>query len=319
MTIMNESISILGIPSELIPVQRNALKGLNADMLLRFSFYSITFNGQQLCIIHTRNKEEVITPTKYKRITEQVENIVGMPVAILLDDSLIYVQRERFINQGVYFIVSDKYAFLPSLIVNAQVRKKAKLDRLTPAAQYLLLYYLSVENAKDKFTIKEMEGIIPYNYVAVARAAANLEDCELCQTEIDNTRTKHIRFVGDKRELWEKSQRYLFSPVKKILYSDSKPEGNYSVSGINALSHYSHLNPEEYETVAIWEKSFSLIDGQYNEIEGLYKIEVWKYPTFMPNQENGFVDKLSLFLTMKNEPDPRIEKELEIMIENMKW
>ena len=316
---MTKSISILGIQVELIPIQRNALRGLNADMLLRFLFYSTIFNGQQLCIIHTRNKEEVITPTKYKKITEQVENVVGIPVAVLFADSLIYIQRERLINQGVYFIISDKYAFLPSLIVNAQLKKKERLNRLTPVAQYLLLYYLSVGNAKNKFTIKELEQITPYNYVAVARAVANLDDCELCQAEIDNTKTKHIRFVGDKRELWEKSQRYLFSPVKKVLYSDSKPKGNYSISGINALSHYSHLNPEEYETMAIWEKSFSIIDGQYNEIEGLYKIEIWKYPTFMPNQENGFVDKLSLFLTMKNEPDPRIEKELEIMIENMKW
>jgi hypothetical protein len=31
------------------------------------------------------------------------------------------------------------------------------------------------------------------------------------------------------------------------------------------------------------------------------------------------VDKLSLYLSMKDEPDARIEKELEIMIEEMKW
>jgi len=316
---MNESISILGIKTGLIPMQRNTLRGLNADMLLRFSFYSTTFNGQQLCLIRSKNRAEIITPMKYKRITEQVESVVGMPVAVLFDDSLIYIQRERLINQGVYFIISDKYAFLPSLIVNAQLKKKEKLNRLTPAAQYLLLYYLSDSISKNKFTIKELEKNTPYNYVAVARAVANLEDCELCQAEIDNTKTKHIRFVGDKRELWKKSQRYLFSPVKKVLYSDSKPKGNYSISGINALSHYSHLNPEEYETMAIWEKSFSIIDGQYNEIEGLYKIEIWKYPTSMPSQDNRFADKLSLFLSMKNEADPRIEKELEIMIEEMKW
>ena len=316
---MNESISILGIKTELISVQRDALKGLNADMLLRFSFYSTSFNGQQLCLIRSKNRAEIITPMKYKRITEQVESVVGMPVAVLFDNSLIYIQRERLINQGVYFIISDKYAFLPSLIVNAQLKKKEKLNRLTPVAQYLLLYYLSDGISKDKYTIKELEKITPYNYVAVARAVASLEDCELCQTEIDNTRTKHIRFVSDKRELWKKSQQYLFSPVKKVLYSDFKPEGNYSVGGTNALSHYSHLNPEEYETMAIWEKSFVLTDGKYNEIEGFYKIEVWKYPTSMPNQDNRFVDKLSLFLAMKNEPDPRIEKELEIMIEEMKW
>jgi hypothetical protein len=59
---------------------------------------------------------------------------------------------------------------------------------------------------------------------------------------------------------------------------------------------------------------------KFNEVEGLYKIEVWKYPTTMPFLSNkNVVDKLSLYLSMKDEPDARIEKELEIMIEEMKW
>jgi hypothetical protein len=96
------------------------------------------------------------------------------------------------------------------------------------------------------------------------------------------------------------------------------PDGNFSISGINALSHYSHLNPEQYETMAIWEKTFSELSMQYNEIEGIYKIEIWKYPAFMPGMSaNKIVDKLSLFLSLKNEPDARVEKELEILIENM--
>jgi hypothetical protein len=31
------------------------------------------------------------------------------------------------------------------------------------------------------------------------------------------------------------------------------------------------------------------------------------------------VDKLSLFLSLKDEADARVEKELEILIENMQW
>lgn len=34
---------------------------------------------------------------------------------------------------------------------------------------------------------------------------------------------------------------------------------------------------------------------------------------------NKIVDKLSLFLSLKNEPDACVEKELEILIENMPW
>lgn len=284
-----------------------------------FSFLARCLTNNCYVSYKQKNREESITPMRYKKITEFVESVVGMPVAALLDDSLMYIQRERMINQGVYFIVSDKYAFLPSIVANTQARKKRKLNRLTPAAQYVLLYYLSDENAKNSFTIMELANITSYSYVSMARAVVSLEDCGLCQVEMDNKNTKQIYFVDSKRVLWSNAQKYLSTPVKKVLYSDIKPEGNFSISGVNALAHYSHLNPEERKTVAIWEKIFKPIDEHYNKIEGLYKKEIWKYPTSMPGQNNKFVNKLSLYLTMKDKPDPRIEKELEIMIEKMKW
>jgi len=51
-----------------------------------------------------------------------------------------------------------------------------------------------------------------------------------------------------------------------------------------------------------------------NRIEGNIKIEVWKY---LPISKDGFVDKLSLYLTLKEDKDPRIEKELELMIDKL--
>jgi hypothetical protein len=279
------------------------------------------FNNQSLCVIQAKNKQDSLTPLKYKQITKQAEILVGMPVVVILD-SLTYYERERLINQGVYFIISDKYAFLPSLIANVQAKKKdMNPSKLTPVAQYVLLYYLLSEESKEEYTIKDLEQIMPYNYVALARAVANLEDCKLCSTEIkDNTGIKYIRFGNYKRELWTKAQNYLSSPVKKVLFCDAIPEGNFSISGVNALSQYSHLNSEQYETRAIWDKLFNLLGAQFNEVEGLCKIELWKYPTTMPYLSNhNVVDKLSLYLSMKDEPDARIEKELEIIIEEMKW
>jgi len=318
---MSNIISILGIQTELIPIQRDKLRGINADMFLRFSFYMMEFNNQSLCVIQAKNKQDSLTPLKYKQITKQAEILVGMPVVVMLD-SLTYYERERLINQGIYFIISDKYAFLPSLIVNVQAKKKDKSpSKLTPVAQYVFLYYLMSEEPKEEYTIKDLEQIMPYNYVALARAVANLEDCKLCSTEIkDNTGIKYIHFGDSKRELWAKAQNYLSSPVKKVLYCGTIPEGNFSISGVNALSQYSHLNSEQYETRAIWDKLFNLKGTQFNEVEGLSKIEIWKYPTTMSSlSTNNVVDKLSLYLSMKDEPDARIEKELEIMIEEMKW
>jgi hypothetical protein len=314
--VKEEKVSILGAKIELVSIPRNELKGLNTDMLLRFFYYEATFHNQAICIVRAKNNE-VYTPLKYRKITEQIEQVVCKPVVLLLD-GINYHERERLINQGVYFIISDKYAFLPTLIANVRASKKNKLpQKLIPAAQYLLLYYLLTDIEKE-FTIKELQEIMPYNYLAISRAVINLEDCKLCQTSKDDTGTKIIRFAYPKRELWEKAQKYLSSPIKKILYSDSLPEDNFSISGVNALSHYSHLNPEQYGSVAIWDRDFQA-KAQYNEIEGNYRIEIWKYPTTMPYQQNsGIVDKLSLYLSMKSDLDTRIEKELELLIEGMK-
>jgi len=308
---------VVGISTQLVLLQRSKLQGLNTDMLLRFSYYTATFNDQPICVIRAKNKEDSTTPLQYKRITKQIETVVGLTVAVLLN-SVTYYERERLINQGVYFIISDKYAFLPSLIVNTRARKMNKLAKLPPAAQYVLFYYL--QSDKEELTIKGLEEIMPYNYVALARAVTNLQDCKLCNTTTDHTRTKYIRFEGSKRIIWQKMQKNLSSPVKKVVYCDSLPKGNFSISGVNALSQYSHLNPEQYGTLSVWEKYFSLKDGLFNEVDGLYKIEVWKYPTTIPcNSNSKVVDKLSLYLSMKDDPDSRIEKELEIMIEEMEW
>jgi hypothetical protein len=313
---MNKTVSILGIKSELIPIEKVALRGLNADMLLHFSFYKTTFNHQAICVIQAKNNE-IYTPLKCKRATEQIEKVIGMPVAFLLE-SLVYYERERLISQGVYFIISDKYAFLPSIVANVRTKKKSKnQDRLIPAAQYILLYYL-LTDTDNEFIICKLQKITPYNYLAISRAVVNLEECRLCQTRKGDLRTKVISFEYSKQELWKKAQKYLSSPIKKILYSDTLPAKDFSISGVNALSYYSHLNSEQYGSVAIWDKNFQS-SNMYNEIEGNYRIEIWKYPPTIPQSNANIVDKLSLYLSMKDESDARIEKELELLIEEMKW
>jgi len=316
---MSNVISILGNQTELVPIQRDKLKGLNADLLLRFDYHFAVFNQKELCIIQAKRNES-LTPLKYRKISEQIEKMMSMPVVFLMN-SPAYYERERLINQGVYFIVSDKYAFLPSLVANVRVKDKGKPPvKLIPSAQYLLLYYLLANSDYNKLTIRELEKKLPYNYLAISRAIINLENLQLCKVKKDGAGTKNIFFEYTKGELWEISQKYMSTPVKKIVYSDVMPEGIFSVSGINALSHYSRLNPEQYDTLAIWDRTFSELSVQYNEIEGLYRIEIWKYPTSMPHQpDNKIVDQLSLYLSMKDESDARVEKELEKLIENMPW
>lgn len=313
----SQYISVAGSPLELITMEKSKLRGINADMLLNVIFYEATFHGKRLCVIKVKD-EKRYSPLKYKRLTLQIEEITHLPVVLLLE-SLPYYERERLISQGAYFIVSDKYAFLPTLIVNVRSKRETKKPtRLTPAAQYILLYYL-LQEKEHVFTIVEFEKLVPYNYLAIARGVVVLEETGLCKVEVDQTGTKHIQFDTSKKQLWDKALNYLFSPIKKIVYLDTKPNTDLAVSGMNALSHYSHLNPSQYGSFAVWDRDFDKYITEYNEIEGLYTVEIWRYPVSIPHNKEKYVDKLSLYLSLKDSPDPRVEKELEIMLEELKW
>ena len=57
-----------------------------------------------------------------------------------------------------------------------------------------------------------------------------------------------------------------------------------------------------------------------NIYDGNYIIEIWKYPVVSKiGDKNQWVDRLSLVLTLREDNDPRVEKEVERIISEQKW
>ena len=96
------------------------------------------------------------------------------------------------------------------------------------------------------------------------------------------------------------------------------PDEVFCISGVNALSEYSMLNKEKNDTYAIAKEEARRLQIRTDKEYGETRIEIWRYnPCFF--SKNGIVDKLSLFLAMKDMDDERIQIELETMINNMIW
>lgn len=317
---MDFSIKIADIYVELIPLNQAELRGLNMMSIMRFTFYRGTFSGETMCFLLPKDNTE-LTPTHCRRYADRIGEALGMPVVFILQTAQ-YVNRKRLIEQGVYFVVSNKYAFLPMLLLNSleKEKKRKRGSVLSPTAQYILLYYLQSQ-MKPVCTIKDFQGVVPFSYQSIGRALVDLEGFGLCRSEMIPNVEKRILFIDDKRALWEAGLKYMRSPIKRVVYTDEElPSVKMAISGINALSHYSHLNPERRQTLAIYEKDYneSIKDIQLFEDEGNTRIEVWIYPSEM-FPSSGYVDKLSLYLSMQDIHDARVEKELEIIIENMLW
>ncbi|MBR5837596.1 MAG: hypothetical protein IKZ84_03560, partial [Victivallales bacterium] len=87
--------------------------------------------------------------------------------------------------------------------------------------------------------------------------------------------------------------------------------------GIIALSEYSNLNDDAEHTYALYSRNFDKSLPTY-EFSG-QKLELWRYDPRLLCENSGSVDKLSLYLSLKDEHDPRVKGELSKMLEEFQW
>ena len=314
---MNKTIVIAGKDYPLESLDNSVLRHVWVEVRTAFLFYSGSFKDLDFILLEQKSKQR-FTPRKLKMTAERLTTILDKPIVFLFE-SLPYFERNRLIEQDVYFVVSGKYAFLPNLLIAARETEPVKGEKLTAVAQWLLLAHLQGLDLNHK-TLKEVEQVSPYQYVTLTRAFRLLEGLKLCSIETDEARFKHVVFSCDKRTLYEQAGEYVISPVKQRLYCDKvgQPQ-QYKRAGISALSHYSALNPDETTNFALTAEQWRNRDvGDFvnvNPIEGDFCVEIWQYPPIPTDEE--YVDKLSLALSLQDDHDPRVEKEVELIIEKM--
>ena len=306
--LMKMRIGIDGNILDLTPVEKARLKGLWAEAKWMFDFYECLFEGREFIVPSLKQGKEV-TPLQLEHYAYRLGSFFSKPIVFLLPDAPRY-QRVRYAERGLFYIMPDKeYARLPFLYAGKKISDRARAKRLTPAAQYLLLSHLQVESLEGK-TLSEISSAVPLSYLTVSRAITTLEEVGLgISDRFGKIKLFHFRYIG--KELWEKARPYLVSPILNVRYYDSF-DGHGIIGGINALAHYSHLNPEEMQTLVL-DRSVAPKDNGLEE--GRFRIEVWKYP---PIGSGPCVDKLSLALSLQENKDERVQKEIELMI-NAIW
>lgn len=307
-----KELNLAGQHVKLAKLLQSEEKGLWFSLLSNFDIYKFKFQNLDLLLLASHGRNEY-SPGQLRKIADRIENSKGCE-SVFYFDSLRTFERDRLVGQGVYFIVGDKFAMLPSILMNRLIGKKNFGERLRPAAQYLLLYHLQ-RGGVDGKNFKQLEEILPYKYPTIANSVKQLEELGLVETATASNRYKQLRFTKGSRILWEEAQSVLLSPVSKVVYSPQTVAG--VTGGISALSAYSMLAPESVPTKIFTQSQFKGLIAQgltTYPTEDLQRIEVWNYP---PISENGMADKLSLYLSLKQDNDPRVEKELELMMEKL--
>lgn len=310
-------LNIIGQRIQLVKRSADELSGLNMGEKLSYDFYNGTFRDADLLFVKPKGANP--TPRKCAIISERLTLLFGMPVIFILAPAMTY-ERQRLMEKGVYFVMSEKYANLPMLVAMEKVSSRKIPTQLTPVAQHLLLYHLQVESIEGKST-KAIASLMPYSYESVSLGLTCLSDLGLCAKLPLDTRSKAVKFKHSGKELWEAAKKYVVNPVDRRVYCDALcTERKFPVCGINALAHYTALNPDTEQWVMMTSKVFKEMDSagsvmNPNEFDGNIIIEIWKYPPVCRKGDSEiYVDRLSLVLSLRQNEDPRVEEEVEQLI-----
>ena len=320
--IKTKEIAILGRPIQLQERSKAQMEGVTIGDLLTYKFYDGGFHGMPLLFAEPKGK--VATPRCLSVTANNLTSLLQLPIVFLLPACPAY-ERQRLIDKDVYFVVSEKYVHLPMLLANERVRKTKQAKALTPVAQYLLLYHLQIGSIEG-LAARDIEDKIPYSYASITLGLTCLEDLGLCKKVAEASKRKVIHFDMKGMNLWEQAQPFLVNPVEERIYCDGLlSDDSFPECGINALAHYTRLNPDPERTIMMSVKQLRNFKSSEalvrpNEFDGNIIIEAWKYPPVTAiGVKAEWVDKLSLAISLREDEDPRVEGEVERLINETEW
>lgn len=271
---------------------------------------------EELVTLAIPNAIEDCSPMQLSKHQTKMIEALRRPVVFVLEGIESY-NLTRLTRVMVNFIVPGKIIFIPSMMMVLRDIKSAKKEipeMMPPTAQLLVLYHLQAATLNGMSTAKiaEMTGMsYPSINVALKWLVAN----DL--VELTGGKEKQVQFMLEGKALWEKAHLMMSSPVERIVYTDEAIDGSLS-SGETAMGHYTMLAEPVASVVAISKVLAKESGSILNKLYGDMKVEVWKYnPVTLANGK--FVDRLSLYLVLKDSDDERVQIECDTLIEEMQW
>jgi DNA-binding transcriptional ArsR family regulator len=235
--------------------------------------------------------------------------------------------RQRMVSEGLSFVVPGNQVYLPALGVNLRERYQARMqsaDRLRPSAQVLFLHVLANQSAAAN-TPSGLARRLGYTAMAMGQALNQLEDAKLVRVHKEG-RERLFELAGEPADLWRQAQPLLASPVSRRRYlvgvAPSARKG--LAAGLSALATYSALAEPTVPVVALARATAkSLLDARgVQELptadEADLEVEVWSYKPGMLS-EGPAVDRLSLYLSLRDDTDERVHSALDEMMRGVKW
>ena len=303
-------------------------KGLPLYMVQGRNFFKVVVCEIPFIVVAVAENERFSADALTRQI-EKYEQAVLVSVVLFFEKTGA-IQQKALIKYCIPFLSFPSVMFLPFLGIAMQKRRAKKVEasvdaqkKLMPQSQVLFLYMLY--KVKSAFVSKaEAARATGLSAMAVSRCSRELESHGLVKLQ-ERGRVVQMTCAAIGRELFEKAIPYLINPVEKtIVILGTSQNENFPKAGESALSALTMLGSPEMVTCACDKSDISSSTIDYTEdarwiySEKLLNVQVWRYSP-NPFAANGLVDPVSLYMSLKDSVDERVQASLEELMKNVKW
>lgn len=276
-------------------------------------------------------KGDPSSPTEVSGHFEAARKGLGADVVFVFP-RLKSFERRRLVQHRIPFIVPRQQMYLPMALIDLRESTRSRLqgpdrfpETLSVSAQVLLLYYLQKHEVAD-WPLNQWAEALPYSAMTISRTCKELAAAGLCEAE-RRGRKVILRLNPDRRALWEKARSHMRSPVVRTTPVRILPGYNLHLfdSGLTALSRLTLIAADSQPVRAISDHAYRAaleerrIEEQPYADSGLTMLERWRYAPSLLSGDGQMADRLSLYLSLRNDPNERVQGALEDLLEGVKW
>ena len=300
------------------------LKKNNFPVFLRdsYNFYEMTILGTRCILLEV--VDEMPNINQLQKHIKQVKNLTDCQIVLYYKDITRY-RRKSLIENRISFVIEDGQMYLPFLgldLKKAQEHVEDKMISFTTPAQIAYLYFLY--HKEEVLNTTEFAKKLGFNKMTASRALNDLYRANLITYEIGGMtgRSKEYKRIQDP-DYFLRGREYLKTPVRKIIYTNTKPLTAFT-AGLDALAELSMINPPGHPIMAIDINKLNKEQVEIIKNKDLIKdtrpveLELWDYDPGLFSYD-GHVDLLSLYASLKEESDERVEQALEEVLRGEPW
>jgi hypothetical protein len=243
---------------------------------------------------------------------------------IYVTTALASYERRRLIAQRIPFIVPGNQMFVPPLAVDLREYFRERPDNtssaLSPATQALLFTAL-LRTWEGEVHPERLNQRFGYTPMTVSRATRELQAAGLAKAFAVG-REKWLRFDYGPRDIWQRAQSWLRSPVRRSVWAvhsiDDAP-----LAGLSALAAQSALADPAYPERAISSERWKHAQRKNLLIlhapePGATRWQIWRYdPSHLA--DHGRVDPLSLVVSLREDSDDRVQQAVGQLEARLPW